>query len=277
MAAFFSNFFGITDRRRKKLRSRPFPPHWRDIIRKNVPYFSRLPEEDRRELEGHIQVFIAEKHFEGCGGLEMTEEIEVTVAAQACILLLHREPHYYPGLSSILVYPHAFVVKGYEELAPGYRLETNQVHLGESWQQGALILSWDDVQAGAADVHDGHNVVFHEFAHQLDTEDGRADGAPIMPRRSMYISWARILSREYEKLREDIKHGRHSLLNPYGATNAAEFFAVATEFFFEKPRQMRNRHPELYEELKAFYQQDPVRLTGREPAGHDQGATPIEK
>ncbi len=260
MAGFFSNLFGITERRREKLRSRPFPTVWREFIRKNVPYYATLQDEDRRELEGHIQVFIDEKKFEGCGGLEMTDEIKVTIAAQACILLLHRESHYYPALYSILVYPHAFVVKGYEELAPGYRLETNQVHLGESWKQGALILSWDDVCSGAADIHDGNNVVFHEFAHQLDTEDGRADGAPILERRSMYIAWARILSLEYEKLREDKRRGRHSLLNQYGATNAAEFFAVATEYFFEKPHQLLSKHPELYEELKTFYQQDPVRF-----------------
>ncbi len=258
MAGFFSNFFGITERRRKKLRSRPFPSVWREFIQKNVPYYTILQEKDRRELEGHIQVFIAEKNFEGCGGLKMTDEIKVTIAAQACILLLHREPHYYPGLYSILVYPQAFVVTGYEELATGYRLKTNQVHLGESWRQGALILSWDDVRSGAADIHDGHNVVFHEFAHQLDTEDGRADGAPILERRSMYVAWARILSREFEKLREDKRRGRPSLLNQYGATNAAEFFAVATEYFFEKPHQMLSKHPELYDELKAFYQQDPV-------------------
>ena len=260
MNGFFANFFGITARRRQRLRAQPCPPSWLAILEKNVPYYAKLPAEDRKELEGHLQVFVTEKNFEGCGGLEMTEEIKVTIAAQACILLLHREPHYYPGLYSILVYPHAFVVRNHQELAPGYRLETEQVHLGESWRQGSVILSWDDVQAGTADIHDGHNVVFHEFAHQLDTEDGQADGAPLLPRRSMYIAWARVLSHEYERLCDDKQHGRHSLLDQYGATNAAEFFAVATECFFEKPLQMQAKHPELYEELKMFYQQDTVRI-----------------
>lgn len=260
MPGFLTNLLGITTRRRLVLRARPFPREWRAILQKNVPYYEKLPAEDCKELEGHIQVLMAEKSFEGCGGLVMTEEIQVTIAAQASILLLHRQPHYYLGLDSILVYPHAFVAKGYQELAPGYRLETEQVHLGESWQKGALILSWDEVQAGAADIHDGHNVVLHEFAHQLDTEDGRADGAPILPRRSMYVAWARVLSREFAQLREDKRRGHHSLLNQYGATNAAEFFAVATEFFFEKPRQMLDKQPELYEELKMFYQQDPGML-----------------
>ncbi len=259
MPGFVANLLGITARRRQRLRAQPFPQAWLAILQKNVPYYAKLPEADQKELEGHIQVLAAEKNFEGCGGLLMTEEIKVTIAAHAGILLLHREPLYYPDLYSILVYPHAFVAKGYEELAPGYWLETKQAHIGESWKQGALILSWDDVRYGAADIYDGNNVVFHEFAHQLDTESGHADGAPILPHRSMYIGWARILSREFEKLREDKLRGRHSLLNQYGATNAAEFFAVATEYFFEKPRQMQDRHPDLYEELKMFYQQDPVR------------------
>lgn len=260
MPAFLSNLLGITRRRRRLLRAKPLPGGWRAIIQKNVPYYEKLPEADRQELEGHIQVLMAEKSFEGCGGLEMTEEIQVTIAAQAAILLLHREPHYYPGLDSILVYPHAFVAKGYHELAPGYRLETEQVHLGESWQHGALILSWDEVRSGAADIHDGHNVVLHEFAHQLDSEDGRADGAPILPQPSMYVAWARVLSREFAKLRDDKQRGHPSLLDQYGATNAAEFFAVATEYFFEKPRQMQDKQPELYAELKMFYQQDPVNI-----------------
>jgi len=260
MNGFWANLFGITARRRQRLRALPCPPAWRAILRKNVPYYAKLSAEDRGELEGHVQVLVAEKNFEGCGGLEITEEIRVTIAAQAAILLLHREPHYYPGLFSILVYPHAFVVRNHQELAPGYRLEMEQVHLGESWRQGSLVLSWDDVLAGAADIHDGHNVVFHEFAHQLDTEDGRADGAPPLPRRSLYLAWARILSHEFEKLHEDKRRGRPSILDQYGATNAAEFFAVATECFFEKPLQMRRKHPELYEELKMFYRQDPVRM-----------------
>jgi Mlc titration factor MtfA (ptsG expression regulator) len=260
LPGFLSDLFGGAARRRKRLRAQPFPQAWLAVLEKNVPYYRKLPEADRREIEGHIQVLVAEKNFEGCGGLVMTEEIQVTIAAQAGILLLHREPDYYPDLFSILVYPHAFVAKGYASLAPGYHLETEEVHLGESWQQGALILSWDDVRAGAADIHDGHNVVFHEFAHQLDTEDGHADGVPVLSGRSLYIAWARILSREYERLCEDKRRGRHSLLDQYGATDAAEFFAVATECFFEKPRQMQDKQPELYAELKMFYRQDPVHL-----------------
>jgi len=250
--------FGLKKRRREKLRKQSFPPAWLEIIEKNVPIYHRLSGADKKEIQGHILVFLAEKNFEGCGGLEVTDEIKVTIASQACILLLHRETDYYPELYSILVYPSAFIAKGYVEFAPGYYAETEQVHLGESWKRGALILSWDHVLANAGDVHDGHNVVLHEFANQLDIEDGYPAGAPALPHRSRYVAWARILEKDYSKLQKDAEEGRSTVLDEYGATNPAEFFAVATECFFEKPVQLQRKHPELYEELKLYFQQDPA-------------------
>ncbi len=250
--------FGSKKRRREKLRNQPFPPAWLEIIEMNVPIYHRLSGADQKELQGHILVFLTEKNFEGCGGLEVTDEIKVTIAAQACILLLHRETDYYPGLYSILVYPGAFIAPGHVEFAPGHYAEIEQVHLGESWKRGALILSWDHVRANAADVHDGHNVVLHEFAHQLDTEDGHANGAPPLPHRSMYVAWARILEKDYAKLQKDAEQGRSTVLDEYGATDPAEFFAVATECFFEMPVRLQRKHPELYEELKLYFQQDPA-------------------
>lgn len=259
--------FGFFKRRRRdRLRAAPFPAAWLEIIEKNFPFYRGLPEADRRELQGHIRVFLAEKTFEGCGGLEITEEIRVTVAAQACLLLLHRETDYYPRLYSILVYPGAYMVRAVESLGGGFVLEGDQGRLGEAWRDGVVVLAWDAVQAGAADMGDGENLVLHEFAHQLDHEDGSGDGAPILPRRSRYVAWARVLGAEYERLRQDSRRGRKSVLDEYGATKPAEFFAVATECFFEKPAQMRKKHPELYEELKEFYQQDP------EPAVRDARA-----
>lgn len=246
--------FGFKRPRREKLRKQPFPPAWLEIIEKNVPIYNRLPEADRKELQGHILVFLAEKNFEGCGGLELTDDIKVTIAAQACILLLHRETDYYPGLYSILVYPGAFISKGNVEIAPGHYGETRQVLLGESWKRGTVILSWGDV----LDVHDGRNVVLHEFAHQLDSEDGWANGAPPLPHRSMYAAWTRILQKDFDELRKDAEDGLSTVLDEYGATNPAEFFAAATECFFEKPVQLKRKHPELYEELKLYYQQDPA-------------------
>ena len=250
--------FGFKKRRREKLRNQPFPPAWLEIIEKNVPIYHRLSGADKKEIQGHILVFLAEKNFEGCGGLEVTDEIKVTIAAQACILLLHRETDYYPGtlLNSCLSQRiHSERIPG---IAPGYYGETEQVHLGESWKSGALILSWDHVRANAGDVHDGHNVVLHEFTHQLDTEDGHANGTPPLPHRSRYVAWARILGKDYAELQRDAEEGRSTVLDQYGATNPAEFFAVATECFFEKPVQLQRKHPELYEELKLYFQQDPA-------------------
>lgn len=247
-------------RRRERLRATPFPAAWAEIIEKNVPLYQRLGEADRRELQGHIQVFLGEKHFEGCGGLELTDEVRVTIAAQACLLLLHRETDDYRRLITILVYPSAYEAKGVEPIGGGFVIEGPQGRLGEAWQDGVVILSWDDVRRGAADVRDGQNVVLHEFAHQLDQEDGAADGAPILERRSLYVAWARVLSAEYEQLRQDSKRHRKTVLDTYGATNPAEFFAVATECFFEKPAQLKRKHPELYEELKEYYHQDPEQL-----------------
>ena len=248
--------FGFKRRKRERLRARSFPPAWLEILQRNMAYYRQLSPEDQAELRGHIQVFLAEKRFEGCGGQAITDEVRVTIAAQACVLLLHRETDYYPRMRSILVYPHRYVATHQQRLPDGTVLEGVQTRLGESWHRGPVVLSWDDVLNGAADIHDGHNVVFHEFAHQLDSEYGANEGAPALPRRSMFIAWARVLGHEYEHLLEDLKQHRKTFIDAYGATNPAEFFAVVTETFFEQPVQLRRRHPELYEQLVAFYQQD---------------------
>jgi MtfA peptidase len=254
-------------RRRERLRAAPFPPEWDGILRRNVPLYGRLDEADRKELHGHIHVFLAEKHFEGCGGLTLTDEIKVTIAAQACLLLLHRETDYYRRLVTVLVYPSAYTAKGVEPIGGGVVLEGEVARLGEAWTGGVVVLSWDDVRAGASDIHDGHNVVLHEFAHQLDQEDGAADGAPILDQRSQYVAWARVLGVEYEQLRRDAERGRQSVLDDYGATNPAEFFAVATECFFERPVPMKAKHPDLYEELKGYYRPELSQVFGGKTGG----------
>jgi Mlc titration factor MtfA (ptsG expression regulator) len=225
---------------------------------RNVPYQRLLPTEDRGELREDIQIFLAEKKYEGCGGLQVTEEMRVTIAAQACLLLLHRATDFYPTLQTVLVYPGAYAAPMTESVAKGVVREGISVRLGESWQRGCVILSWDDVLRGAADISDGQNVVLHEFAHQLDQEDGAAEGAPLLPHRSMYADWAQILGDEYLRLQRDCASGRRNVLDRYGATNPAEFFAVATECFFEKAAALRGKHPELYAELKLYYRQDPA-------------------
>ena len=250
---------------REKLRARAFPAHWNRILKECFPLYSRLPAEDQKELQGHIQVFLAEKKFEGCGGLEVTEPMKVCIAAQACVLLLHRQTDYYPALRSVLVYPSTYFAKTTRHVGAGVMQERYDSRAGEAWDAGAVVLAWDAVQNGAANPEDGHNVVFHEFAHQLDFEDGRTDGAPLLgsedpwyKRKHRYKAWSRVLKNEYDKLQENVAAGQPSALDEYGATNPAEFFAVATESFFERPLEMREKHPELYEELKKFYLQDPA-------------------
>jgi Mlc titration factor MtfA (ptsG expression regulator) len=250
-------------KRRERIRSAPFPGEWLDILRRNFPRYNRLNSDDQQELRGLILVFLAEKRFEGAAGLEMSDEIRITVAAQACFLLLHRETDVYPGLYSIIVYPHEYIARHQQRNEAGLLDEGVQVRLGETAARGALVLSWDGALRGAADVHDCHNVVFHEFAHQLDAESGSFDGAPVLPRRSMYIAWARILSEEFQALRRHALKHEPTDIDPYGATNPAEFFAVVTECFFQHPRQMREHHPELYQELESFYRQDPMATEGR--------------
>ncbi len=244
-------------RRRAELRAAPFPDAHRALILENVPYVATLPEADQRELEALVQVFLAEKSFEGCGGLTITDEIRLTIAAQACLLLLHRETNMYPELDSILVYPHAYRAKGLQREGLVV-MENDQVRLGESWARGTVVLAWDHVQRGARLVGDAQNVVLHEFAHQLDAEDGSVDGAPDLGARARYIEWAKVLGDEFKELADRVHAGRASDIDAYAATSPPEFFAVVTEMFFEAPVKLQQRHPQLYEELRGFYKQDPA-------------------
>jgi hypothetical protein len=251
-------FGWLRRRRRAAITRRPFPAEWDAVIAKNVPYAARLSREDRDALTRHVQIFLAEKHFEGCGGLEITDEVRVTIAAQACVLLLHLETDDYPRLVSILVYPTTYVVTGGRRTPQGLVAEGPEARLGESWARDVVVLAWDSVLSGAADIHDGHNVVLHEFAHQLDQENANGGGAPVLPRRSMYVAWARVLGHDFDQLVRDVARHHQTLIDRYGATNPAEFFAVVTETFFEKPARLRARHPELYAQLEGFYGQDPA-------------------
>jgi Mlc titration factor MtfA (ptsG expression regulator) len=243
--------------RRKRLLAAPFPEQYKQIVEKNVPLYTRLPDSLMQQLHSLVHVFLAEKTFEGCGGLEITDEIRVTIAAQASMLLLNRKATHFPKLHTIYVYPHTYVAK---QVSSGGTVEVvgRSARLGESWQNGPVVLSWDSVIGGTMNVTDGRNVVLHEFSHRLDQEDGVADGAPILERRSSYVTWARVLSREYLNLQKKKKRHRRSVMRKYGATNPAEFFAVTTEAFFEKPKQMKKKHPDLYDELKDYYKVDPV-------------------
>jgi MtfA peptidase len=254
----------LKKRRRDRIRSRPFPAEWREILLRLYSMYSRLPPADRRELEGLIQVFLAEKKFEGCGGQEITDQVRVLVAAQACLLLLHRDTECYPRLHSILVYPSSYIAKTWHWENDGTIVEGDQARGGESWPHGTVVLAWDGTVAGAVELDKSRNLVLHEFAHQLDQEDGVVDGAPLLDGSTFfqtlqrYRTWAKVLSEEFQQLRCAAEDGRETVLDTYGAQNPAEFFAVATECFFEKPGRLQERHPALYAELKEFYRQDPL-------------------
>ncbi|HEX5127837.1 MAG TPA: M90 family metallopeptidase [Rhodocyclaceae bacterium] len=244
--------------RRRKLRSQAFPDAWREILRRRVPYFRLLPPDLQIQLKKHIQVFIAEKAFVGCADLIITDEMRVTIAAQACLLLLNRTRGYYRNLRQILVYPGAFIVNRIHTDGIGVLQEQRQILSGESWTQGQVILSWDDVVEGANVIDDGRNVVIHEFAHQLDQEKGHANGAPFLARGGNYKRWSRVFNEEFAKLKEQARNAQPSRLNHYGATNPAEFFAVASEVFFEQPHDMATQLPGLYRELSDFYRVNPL-------------------
>jgi len=256
----------LKERRRRKLRAETFPREWEAIIGRTLPFFCRLPEIDRKELLGHVQVFLAEKRFEGCGGLKLTTEIRLTIAAQACLLLLHRKTDYFPRLLTILVYPSGYVVNQSRPVTEHIWQDGREDRLGETAREmGSMVLAWDAARSGALDPSDGKNLVLHEFAHQLDFEDRAADGAPVLSSRRDKRAWAEVMKMEFAALRAADETGIPTLLDSYGATNPAEFFAVATEAFFERPLALRQHRPRLYTELQRFYRQDPA-LYSSEPA-----------
>ena len=248
-------------RKRARVREHAFPAAWRKILQRRVPLVRRLPVDLQLQLKKHIQVFIAEKAFIGCAGLRITDEMRVVIAAQACLLLLNRPADYYPQLRQILVYPGAFVVQRNSTDGAGVQHTQRQALAGESWSQGQVVLSWQDCLEGAAQADDGRNVVIHEFAHQLDQESGPANGAPLQaPGAPDYNPqrWSQVFHASYAQLQHQARSGHEGLLDPYGAQDPAEFFAVASEVFFEQPNELALEYPDLYRELASFYRVDPA-------------------
>ena len=231
----------------------PFPAAWRSLLRREWPLYRRLTPPQQRRLQQLVQVFVAEKPVIGCAGLKVSTAMKVLIAAQACLPLLGHARGVYPQLSQVLVYPAAFAVQRVHDLGAGVQLERREWLSGESWQQGQVILSWQDVLAGARVPDDGRNVVIHEFAHQLDQANGRANGAPPLGNREAHAHWAAVMQAEYQALKQALAHGGPSLLDPYAATDEAEFFAVASETFFEQGELMARHHPRLYDLLAGYY------------------------
>lgn len=243
--------------RRNRLLQTPLSPEYIEILENNVPLYTRLPKELRETLQGCINYFLDEKVFVGCEGLEITDEIRLVIAANACMLLINKGRKYFPGFETILVYPDTYKARAvsYDGLV---EVHEDSTRAGESWYRGPIVLSLTDVVRGSSNEQDGHNVVLHEFAHKLDEENGVMDGLPVLRDSAHYKEWAMVLTREYDEFLDRVERGKNKVIDEYGAVSAPEFFAVATESFFEKPEQMKKRLPELYQQLQTFYGVDPA-------------------
>lgn len=247
--------------RQRRVMTHPFPARWRKVLQRRVPMVRRLPVDLQLQLKKHIQIFIAEKPFIGCAGSKVTEEMRVVIAAQACLLVLNRSLQHFAHVRQILLYPGTFIIERTVTDHIGVQQDERHVLSGESWEQGQVILSWQDTLEGAAVVNDGRNVVLHEFAHQLDQENGAAQGAPPPAAGDTQYNarrWKKVLSQAYAHLQSQVQRGEQGLLNHYGAQNPAEFFAVATEAFFEQASEMAEHYPALYQELRGYYRVDPA-------------------
>lgn len=263
-------------RRRARILAEPFPAEWLAHLERNVRHYGYLSAEEQARLRDWVQVFIAEKTWVGCGGLEVTDEVRVTIAAQAGILVLGI-PHefYFDNILSVLVYPTAFI-KPHAWPNESGLVDPEQITMGEAWHRGPIVLSWQDALHGGNSPGNAQNLVFHEFAHQLDGIDGDTDGMPPLETRDQVRRWKEVTGLEYRRLVAASQRGQRTLLDWYGATNEAEFFAVATECFFEQPRRMARQHPELYDVMRRFFRQDPQSWhTGAEQA--PQAPPAIEK
>lgn len=259
-------FNWFRDQRRAEIRQRQLPPEWEAIIKANVVHYGALDTAERDELCAIMQVLLEEKQWEGCGDLELTDEIRVTIAAQASLLLLGLEHNYYRNLESILVYPSTIVPPQHR---PGvFEQITGPIDipvplLGQTSPLGPVILVWDDVLHSARHPGHGHNVVYHEFAHKLDMLDGSADGTPPLTGRDQLAEWVAVCSIEFLRLRHLAEQGHKTFLDVYGASNEAEFFAVATEEFFDRPLDLQQHAPDLYQVLNDYFRQDPAERLSR--------------
>jgi Mlc titration factor MtfA (ptsG expression regulator) len=254
--------FFLRGRRRKKLLQTPLSDPQRRLLLEAAPLCRLLPDELRPRHEGVMQVLLAEKHFEGAGGLNLTPAMELAIAGQAALLQLNGHADFYPGLDTVLVYPEAFVVNDAQYDDDGLLHEGEDERAGESWQRGVVVLSWQDVDHEARH-RDGYNVVLHEFAHQLDEQDGGADGTPLLPSAEMTARWPEVFQAAFEQHRKALRRRREVLFDADAAESPTEFFATAVELFFEYPVDMQRAFPDVYDLLAAFFELDPAAWPGR--------------
>ena len=255
---------------RARRRRAPLPPSWLAILEERVAYYGVLPPADQAELRGMLQVLLGELSFEAGAGLEAVDEaMQVMIAAQACVLLLHRPLADLPELRTAIVYPGLYRARESLHTAEGVEVQESEARHGEAWSHGVLLLSWEDVAYDSDHIDDGQNVVFHEVAHALDEQTGDADGTPLLADREAIEAWSRASGVAFADLERDVRRRRKTLLDPYAAEDPAEFFAVSTETFLEAPLAFQAVYPELYRLLRDFYKLDPVAWAPRLEAGGD--------
>ena len=232
--------------RRHQLLKEPHPEGWGPILEERCPWRAQMEPEERARFDDHLKLFAWMKHFEGVKGLEIDDEIRVVISACAARLARNLPFKVYDHLTEIVVYPSHYV---HEDRAG--------VVFGEAHRWGVVVLSWDATLHGLSNPDDGRDTALHEFAHVLDNADGAFDGTPILEDSADYRAWSKAFSAAFLRLREHPGKKR-SVLRDYGAINEAEFFAVATEAFFEKSEQLKRKEPEIYRELARYYGFDPA-------------------
>jgi MtfA peptidase len=243
-------------RRRAARFAEPFPADWRAYLEETLPLYARMPRDLRLKLEPVIRAFLTDVNLIGCQGLTVTDEMRLTIAVQACLLIVARDPGAYSSLGSVLIYPDEFLVKESEQDDAGVVHEGESVLSGQSVDTSQIVISWRDVEESGREG-EIYNVVLHEFAHFLDNSvDGTLTDTGSG--RASFEAWHALLDREYQSLCDAVDRGEDPLIDPYGAESTAEFFAVATETFFEEPLELKRLHPALYEGLATFYGLDPA-------------------
>jgi Mlc titration factor MtfA (ptsG expression regulator)/Flp pilus assembly protein TadD len=269
MFGFFQN------RRRQKLLEQPMPAAWRDFLQRNVAIYSRLSAAEKSRLEAAVVIIVAERRFVGCGGLTVTDEMKVTIAAQAALLLLGEGGYYFDKVPTIFIFPRPRADKVGRSVQYGsafssgaHVIEEGVIVEGQAFAQGEIRLAWSEVLSGGRDDSDGENVVLHELAHHLDSLDGELGGTPPLPDEASRQRWWQIFDAELAQLRRDLATGQQSLLHDAAADSRCELFAYATELFFEQPVELRRDHAELYDCLQDFYKIDPTRWFEASNLGH---------
>jgi len=238
-------FGWFRNRHRRQLAREPFPVEWEGILEETFEFYPRLAPAVRQEFQNKLRIFLAEKAFFGARGLEITDEIRVIVGASAVRLILFLDLFLYESVREIVVYPDDYV-----------HPEDGDVMLGEVYEFGTVLLSWSAVQDGVQNPHDGTDTAIHEFAHMLDWANGEFDGIPPLGSVAEVKEWERLLGVHLASLQMDRRKQR-VVLREDGGDDESEFFAVATESFFEKPKVMRQLLPDLFEALLRFYRYDP--------------------